>query len=276
MQLSIAVLEAPREDTASGAIDLAVRIAAKYRLEDAILALPENWITPSPVPLEVYSSALEAVGKAWRGPVLGGLSYVERGESVVSMGLAWVDGGIVEVCEKLFPSRAVGERGRISPGAPHAPLEVSGVRIGCIACVDIFYPEVARRLTLQGAEILYNPAAIPVDRLDLWHSTLTARAAENTVFALGANSAGNTYPDSRLTGGGSIMVAPDGRRVPATLRGPLKVFRFDRERLEAARRRWAFYEDLVEGRVDLIKAPIPDYEPHSAGGAYGGPGRPVR
>ena len=246
----IAFLEMARPESPSKALEYVLSTSLGGLGEKGyVLFLPENWISGGPVSLSLYSEFVEKIGKAWGGPVFAGLSYVVEGGEVKSVGLAWLGNRVVRVCEKIFPSKAVGERGKLSPGKPLGPFEVNGLRVACIACVDIFYPEVARRHVLRGAQLLYNPASIPLDRVGLWHSILSARAAENTVYVLGVNNSGTVYPDGRVTGGGSGLYGPDGARVPGRLHGRLVLVDVDTSKIGVVRERWAFYEDLSSGRT---------------------------
>ncbi len=246
----LAFLEAARPRDPREAVDYAEQAATLgLGSRGYILFLPENWLSNDPLDPGSYEEAVERVGRAWRGPVFAGLAYVREHDAIRSVGLAWLDGRVERVCEKIFPSKAVGERGRLAPGRPLGPFNVGGLRVSCIACVDIFYPEVARWHVARGAQLLYNPASIPFDRVLLWRSVLSTRAAENTVYVLGVNNSGSIYPDSRVTGGGSSLYAPDGSRVIARLQGPLLVSLLDTAMIDRVRGRWAFYEDLASGRT---------------------------
>lgn len=63
-------------------------------------------------------------------------------------------------------------------------------KIGVLICYDVRFPELARRLTLEGAEILVVPAEWPHPRLDHWRTILKARAIENQLFVIAANRCG--------------------------------------------------------------------------------------
>jgi predicted amidohydrolase len=63
-------------------------------------------------------------------------------------------------------------------------------KMGVLICYDIRFPELARRLTLEGAEMLVVPAEWPHPRLDHWRTILKARAIENQLFVMAANRCG--------------------------------------------------------------------------------------
>jgi omega-amidase len=185
-----------------------------------IALLPENWLAASPVSLSEYRASAVALASRMGAYVVAGAQYVDLGGRVKSVGVgASPEGDTVLLCEKVFPSRSVGERGRIAPGRIVGPAELPpGLTVGCLACVDAYYPELARYHALRGAMLLVNPASIPENRVAGWNAVLSARAAENSVFVAGANKTGTRYPDGRLTGGRSGVYSPTGEAV--ALLGP--------------------------------------------------------
>jgi len=63
-------------------------------------------------------------------------------------------------------------------------------KIGILICYDIRFPEAARKLALQGAEIILVPAAFNTVTGPLhWHIIFRARAIENQVFLAAASPA---------------------------------------------------------------------------------------
>jgi predicted amidohydrolase len=81
-------------------------------------------------------------------------------------------------------------------------------RLGIMICYDLRFPELARRLALDGAEILCVSAQWPVERLDHWSLLLRSRALENQMFVLGCNGCG--AEDNLRYGGASALVSPTG------------------------------------------------------------------
>jgi predicted amidohydrolase len=80
--------------------------------------------------------------------------------------------------------------------------------IGLMIGYDLAYPEVARSLALEGAEIILVLANWEAANADEWKTYLRARAYENNVYMVGVNRVGE---DVTLTfGGGSMVVGPRG------------------------------------------------------------------
>lgn len=92
--------------------------------------------------------------------------------------------------------------GRIEP----VLVDVGGFRVGLMTCYDLRFPELSRRLTEQGAELLVVPAAWVAGprKVDHWRTLVTARAIENTAYVAAAGQPGPRYA------GNSMVVSPMG------------------------------------------------------------------
>lgn len=252
--LRVALVQAPADGGLNSALAL---VAHTARVAPDIVVLPENWLSPRPVHLEDYMEAAEKVAEeSGAGLVVAGAQYVVDSDGARrSVGLAAAPGrGVFRVCEKVFPSRAVGERSFLARGRFLGVFEYRGWRFSCVVCVDIFYPELVRAATVQGAAIIFNPAKITVDRVPLWRSVLLARAAENVVYSVGVNPHRGSYRDGRVVEGGSAVYGPDGKPVVevGAASAPV-VVELDYSRIEAARRRWAFRDDLQYEMADVYE-----------------------
>jgi predicted amidohydrolase len=69
-------------------------------------------------------------------------------------------------------------------------VDTSAGKIGVFICYDLRFPELARRLAVEGAEILVVPGEWPKPRQDHWRTLLRARAIENQLFVVAANCCG--------------------------------------------------------------------------------------
>ena len=90
--------------------------------------------------------------------------------------------------------------------------------IGVMVGWDMAFPEAARSLVLNGAEILCVPAAYEEPFVDEWRAFCVARAVENGAFIVAANRVG--IEPSRQYFGESAIVAPDGRVLSAIREEP--------------------------------------------------------
>jgi predicted amidohydrolase len=85
------------------------------------------------------------------------------------------------------------------------------IRLGVMICYDWRFPEAARALTLQGAQVIAHPSNL-VAAPRLWKPVMRARSFENKVFTATANRTGEEHRgDERLYFHGcSQIIAPNG------------------------------------------------------------------
>jgi predicted amidohydrolase len=81
-------------------------------------------------------------------------------------------------------------------------------KIGLLICYDLNFPELAKALTLQGADLLICISASPSVTRKYFETLLPARALENTVFFAFVNLAGNQ--EDLIYWGGSQVYDPLG------------------------------------------------------------------
>ncbi|MCU0851352.1 MAG: carbon-nitrogen hydrolase family protein [Candidatus Thermoplasmatota archaeon] len=81
-------------------------------------------------------------------------------------------------------------------------------KIGLLICYDLNFPELAKALTLQGADLLICISASPTTTQRYFETLLPARALENTVFMAYVNLAGNQ--EDLIYWGGSQVYDPLG------------------------------------------------------------------
>jgi len=105
--------------------------------------------------------------------------------------------------------------------------------IGVLAGWDQAFPEAARTLVLEGAELILVSGAWGGDQEGLWRVFNTARAAENSVFVAAANRVGEE-PSYRFAGG-SLVVGPYGE-VHAAIDEPAEGFALATIDLDEVRR----------------------------------------
>ena len=99
-----------------------------------------------------------------------------------------------------------------SGDTPLEALEVRGIKIGVMVCFDWAFPEVARVLSLKGADLLCHPSNLV---LTYCQQTMVSRCVENSVYAVTANRVGSDHrPRGSLTfTGQSQLVTPEGELV---------------------------------------------------------------
>ncbi len=103
------------------------------------------------------------------------------------------------------------ERGRFVPGSELAPIEADGRRLGVMVCFDVEFPEVARTLTLRGAEFLLTISANMEPFGDDHDVFVRARALENERPHLYVNRTGSE--SGAVFVGRTQAINAEGRRL---------------------------------------------------------------
>ncbi len=125
----------------------------------------------------------------------------------------------------------------VAPGEETVVTEIDGVRTGLSICYDLRFPELYRRLAVEGdARVLVVPAAFMMHTgRDHWEVLLRARAIENQCYVVAAGQIGDHEP-GRTCFGRSMIVDPWGTVVaqaPDTV--GIATADLDLERLERIR-----------------------------------------
>ncbi|MGA7204017.1 MAG: carbon-nitrogen hydrolase family protein [Specibacter sp.] len=103
------------------------------------------------------------------------------------------DGAILGTYRKLhlYDAFSYQESRKIKPGDKGISLvEIGGFKVGIMTCYDIRFPELARALALEGADLIAVAAAwFKGDhKVDHWETLLKARAIENTCWVAAAGT----------------------------------------------------------------------------------------
>jgi len=126
--------------------------------------------------------------------------------------------------------------------------------VGVGICWDQWFPEAARAMALQGAEILFYPTAIgsepqdeSLDSSGHWQRTMQGHAAANMTPLVASNRIGREEGEScALTFYGSSFIADEtGAKVAEAPRDARAVItaRFDLDAIRAARASWGLFRD---------------------------------
>ena len=140
------------------------------------------------------------------------------------------------------------------------PIDTSVGRLGVLVCWDQWYPEAARLMALQGAELLIYPTAIGYESSDTpeeqqrqreaWTTVQRGHAVANGLPLIAVNRVGHEPDPSGQTGGiqfwgSSFIAGPQGEliyRASDTEEESL-VVEIDLKHSEQVRRWWPFLRD---------------------------------
>jgi predicted amidohydrolase len=98
----------------------------------------------------------------------------------------------------------------VAPGAETVVTDVAGLPTGLSICYDLRFPELYRRLAVDGAKIILVPAAFMLHTgRDHWEVLLRARAIESQCYVVAAAQIGDHEP-RRTCFGRSMIIDPWG------------------------------------------------------------------
>jgi N-carbamoylputrescine amidase len=136
-------------------------------------------------------------------------------------------------------------------------------KIGVGICWDQWFPEAARAMMLQGAELLFYPTAIgsepydaALDTSESWRTAMRGHAVSNAVPVIAANRYGREAangPESTQDFYGHSFIADHTGAVVQALDRPedgALLHSFDLEEIRAYRASWGFFRDR---RPELYK-----------------------
>ena len=140
------------------------------------------------------------------------------------------------------------------------PVDTSVGRLGVLVCWDQWYPEAARLMALQGAEILVYPTAIGYESSDTdeekqrqreaWTTVMRGHAVANGLPVIAVNRVGNEPDPSGQTGGiqfwgSSFAAGPQGELLyrASESKEESVVVSINLDHSEQVRRWWPFLRD---------------------------------
>jgi predicted amidohydrolase len=119
--------------------------------------------------------------------------------------------GISGIYRKLHI--APSEQAVFSHGKQVPLFNIRGVKLGIQLCYDAHFPELATRMALDGADIIFMPHAsprrTPQEKLDSWMRHLSARAFDNGVFIVACNQVGENQKGLDFPGL-AVVIGPSG------------------------------------------------------------------
>jgi predicted amidohydrolase len=223
-KIAIAQLKSSTDKNANLETALALIAQAKNQGAESI-AFPEFLMAFSPA--SQTAAELTEIAESTAGPFIRSLCAAAKAAGIAVVATiyetapvanrvydsaVWIDaaGNIASVYRKLHLYDAFGfkESDKFLPGDDIAPLMRLGEsRFGMMICYDLRFPEMARMLTLRGANVLVAPAGwVQGDlKAEHWQTMIKARALENGCYVIAPAQVGNIYV------GHSMAVDPLGR-----------------------------------------------------------------
>lgn len=165
-----------------------------------IICLPEHWLLEYWREATNASELLSQTARAEHIFVITGANHF-RELSGVRIRSTSIDssGNIMGWQDKIHPFRT--EQNTDTPGEGYRLFTTPFAKYGVTICYDNVFPEAARTLTLEGADLLFVPSRINRDGMEPWLLYLKTRALENRIPVIAPNVC-----DPPLYPGGSVII----------------------------------------------------------------------
>jgi N-carbamoylputrescine amidase len=151
------------------------------------------------------------------------------------------------------------------------PIQTSVGKLGVLVCWDQWYPEAARLMALQGAELLIYPTAIGYESSDTtdeqqrqrnaWQTVMRGHAVANGLPVVAVNRVGHEPDPSGQTNGiqfwgTSFVCGPQGELYyeASTEEEESVIVAVDMHHSEQVRRWWPFLRDRrIDSYAEIVK-----------------------
>lgn len=203
--------------------------------EADVICLPEQWLAQNKI--NDYNKVFESfrkIAKNYSMTIIPGAFYQRESDAfTISSPVIDPSGEIIGKQTKIHPFSY--EKRLIRAGNRTVVFKTS-CKFGIIICYDMVFAEVARSLSMKGADVLFSPSRIVKSGIYPWHLYVTVRALENRVPILASNM------ENRKFGGKSVIIdlhEKDGIVIPKKIemRGQAtKLVEFDLARYKRVRK----------------------------------------
>ena len=190
-----------------------------------------------PVPGPI-SRRLQQMAHEFRIVILAGMAEKDKRGRIYASHLVVTPQDISGIYRKVHI--APPEFGIFTAGNAVPVFQIDGVNLGIQLCYDVHFPELATRMALDGADIIFMPHAsprgTPSEKLTSWLRHLTARAFDNGVFIVACNQNGDNQTGLQFPGV-AVVIDPSGEIIQKNIQGEDRVVIADlkADTLEAVR-----------------------------------------
>ncbi|MBB6674072.1 carbon-nitrogen family hydrolase [Cohnella nanjingensis] len=180
-----------------------LREAAAASPKPDVVVLPEMWNTGYALTEirtladpdgERTRAAISAIAREYGVNVIAGSiaeRRTDRGGAVTNTVYGFDrEGREIAEYAKIHLFQLMDEHLHLEAGDKPGHFALGDIPAGVMICYDIRFPELARKLALDGAKVLFVPAEWPHPRLHHWRTLLQARAIENQMYVVACNRSG--------------------------------------------------------------------------------------
>lgn len=144
------------------------------------------------------------------------------------------------------------EKAWFTPGAKPVLVNTELGRIGLMICWDLAFPELARHLSVRGAELLLVPCAWESPFHAPFQKFAMARALDNTVYVAACNQVGRSFSFHFF--GLSCIYGPDGSEIAiANMDDQEEIIRATIDENWRQELKQTFYTMMNERRTDIFQ-----------------------
>lgn len=197
-------------------------------LDDVEIAvLPEMWNTSYTLEELVHITSdngqreiekLSELAKQYQINIVGGSIAVRVEDKIYNRAIVInKKGELIHQYDKLHLVPMLDEPNYLTQGNNISIFEIDNVKMGVIICYDLRFPEISRKLALEGIEVLFVVAEWPIERISQFEKLLYARAIENQVYVIASNSIGKC--NNTVFGGKSLVINPLGEATTKIILG---------------------------------------------------------
>lgn len=178
----------------------------------------------------IHIKRFQELSEKYQTYIVAGLRTLRNGKKYNSALLFGPKGNIEEIYDKVhLPAE---EAAAISAGKDYKVVETGWGRLGLLICWDLQFPEAARILALEGADIIACPTLGWEDIYGL------ARAYENSLYIAAAMGISLNYNVWNEYMGTSCIVNPMGKKIAASQKQD---------------------DDIISAVIDISREPAPQY-----------------
>lgn len=169
-----------------------------------------------------FTDSMAALARKYQVNIIPGTFIEKAGSGKVHNTSVFIDrkGEILATYRKVHLMDAIGykESDYVERGNSLCVFDSDIGRVGMMVCYDLRFPEMARSMVLQGADVLFVPAEFPSGnplppRTDHWDILVRSTGLYNLTYVVAANQFGALHKDHPF--GRSCIVDPWGTVIAA-------------------------------------------------------------
>lgn len=155
---------------------------------------------------------------------------------------------IIGKYRKNFLFSPTGEDKYFDTGNETCVVDFKGIKVGLLLCYEIRFPELFRKTTQAGADVITVPAVWPSMKKEHWMTLTRARAIENQLYIVGCNCSVMHTTKKAMECGYSVAWSPWGEPLTEPAAGDMVIeCEIDKAEVEDIRDKIPSLQDALNG-----------------------------